>query len=131
MPKFKLITDKNAKVLYLETNALGLDLLAAAKLNKGTAFTESERQQLRLRGKLPYSIESLQQQELRVYQQFLKKENNLEKHLYLRNLHNTNEVLFYKLVSQHLTEIRNFSSHAAYTSLIQIESISMKSLRIV
>ena len=105
MSKFRIITDKNAKVLYLETNALGSDVLTAAKLNKGTAFTESERQELRLRGKLPYSIESLQQQELRVYQQFLKKENNLEKHLYLRSLHNTNEVLFYKLVSQHLTEM--------------------------
>ena len=74
MSKFRIITDKNAKVLYLETNALGSDVLTAAKLNKGTAFTESERQELRLRGKLPYSIESLQQQELRVYQQFLKKE---------------------------------------------------------
>lgn len=105
MSIFRIITDKNAKVLYLETNALGSDVLTAAKLNKGTAFTESERQELRLRGKLPYSIESLQQQELRVYQQFLKKENNLEKHLYLRSLHNTNEVLFYKLVSQHLTEM--------------------------
>lgn len=106
MPKFRSIIDKkNAKVLYLETNALGSALLTTAKLNKGTAFTESERQQLGLRGKLPYSIESLQQQELRVYQQFLKKENNLEKHLYLRSLHNTNEVLFYKLVSQHLTEM--------------------------
>ncbi len=105
MSKFRFITDKNAKVLYLETNALGSGLLTTAKLNKGTAFTESERQQFGLRGKLPYSIESLQQQELRVYQQFLKKENNLEKHLYLRSLHNTNEVLFYKLVSQHLTEM--------------------------
>src|SRR5436190_1777492 len=105
MPKFRSITDENAKVLYLETNALGSALLTTAKLNKGTAFTETERQQFRLLGKLPYSIENLQQQELRVYQQFLKKENNLEKHLYLRSLHNTNEVLFYKLVSQHLTEM--------------------------
>lgn len=105
MSKFRSIIDKNAKVLYLETNVLGSALLVTAKLNKGTAFTESERQELRLRGKLPYSIESLQQQEQRVYQQFLKKENNLEKNLYLRNLHNTNEVLFYKLVSQHLTEM--------------------------
>jgi malate dehydrogenase (oxaloacetate-decarboxylating) len=105
MSKSRSITDKNAKILGLKTNAFGSALLTTAKLNKGTAFSESERQQLGLRGKLPYSIESLQQQELRVYQQFSKKENNLEKHLYLRNLHNTNEVLFYKLVSQHLTEM--------------------------
>lgn len=105
MPKFRSITDKNAKVLYLETNALGSALLTTAKLNKGTAFTKTEREQFRLLGKLPYGIESLQQQEMRVYQQFLKKENNLDKHLYLRSLHNTNEILFYKLVSQHLTEM--------------------------
>lgn len=105
MPKLRSVTDKNTQLIYLETNAKGSALLNTAKLNKGTAFTESERQQLGLRGKLPYSIESLQQQELRVYQQFSKKEDNLAKHLYLRSLHNTNEVLFYKLVSQHLTEM--------------------------
>ncbi|EDP46302.1 NAD-dependent malic enzyme [Rickettsiella grylli] len=105
MPKFKPVTDQNENVRFLETNALGSTLLTTAKLNKGTAFTESERQELGLLGKLPYRVESLQQQTQRVYQQFLKKEDNLEKHLYLRCLHNTNEILFYKLVSQHLTEM--------------------------
>lgn len=104
MPKFKFITDKNKRI-HLETDARGSVLLDTAKLNKGTAFTDLERQQFGLRGKLPYSVETLQQQELRAYQQFSKKEDNLAKHLYLRNLHNTNEVLFYKLVSQHLTEM--------------------------
>jgi malate dehydrogenase (oxaloacetate-decarboxylating) len=105
MAKFRSITDKNAKRIYLETNPKGSALLGTAKLNKGTAFTELERQQFGLRGKLPYSVESLQQQVLRCYQQFSKKEDNLVKHLYLRSLHNTNEVLFYQLVSQHLTEM--------------------------
>ncbi|MEN9471146.1 MAG: malate dehydrogenase [Pseudomonadota bacterium] len=105
MSQFKQISDKNAKVLYLETSALGQSLLTTPKLNKGSAFSELERQQLHLRGKLPYNIEDLSQQVLRCYQQFLKKDNNLEKHLYLRSLHDTNETLFYKLVSQHLTEM--------------------------
>jgi malate dehydrogenase (oxaloacetate-decarboxylating) len=105
MSQFKPISDKNNQILYLETNALGQGLLTTPKLNKGTAFSALERQQFRLRGKLPYSIEDLSQQALRCYQQFLKKDNNLEKHLYLRSLHDTNETLFYKLVSQHLTEI--------------------------
>lgn len=105
MSLFKQITDQNGKVLYLETKALGSCLLTTPKLNKGSAFSEVERQQFRLRGKLPFSIENLQQQALRSYQQFSKKENNLEKHLYLRSLHDTNETLFYKLVSQHLTEM--------------------------
>ncbi len=105
MSQFKQITDKNNQILYLETNALGQGLLTTPKLNKGSAFSELERQQFRLRGKLPYSIEDLLQQALRCYQQFLKKDNNVEKHLYLRSLHDTNETLFYKLVSQHLTEM--------------------------
>ena len=96
MSQFKQISDKNAKVLYLETSALGQSLLTTPKLNKGSAFSELERQQFHLRGKLPYNIEDLSQQVLRCYQQFLKKDNNLEKHLYLRSLHDTNETLFYK-----------------------------------
>ena len=58
MPKFKPVTDQNENVRFLETNALGSTLLTTAKLNKGTAFTESERQELGLLGKLPYRVES-------------------------------------------------------------------------
>lgn len=105
MPTFKQISDQQGRVLYLETNALGQSLLTTPKLNKGCAFNETERQQFRLRGKLPYSIENLEQQVQRCYQQFLQKENNWEKRLYLRSLHDTNETLFYKFVSQHLTEM--------------------------
>ncbi len=105
MSQFKQISDQNNQILYLETNALGQGLLTTPKLNKGSAFSELERQQFRLRGKLPYSVEDLSQQALRCYQQFLKKDNNLEKHLYLRSLHDSNETLFYKVVSQHLTEM--------------------------
>ena len=72
MSQFKQISDKNAKVLYLETSALGQSLLTTPKLNKGSAFSELERQQFHLRGKLPYNIEDLSQQVLRCYQQFLK-----------------------------------------------------------
>ena len=78
MSQFKPISDKNNQILYLETNALGQGLLTTPKLNKGTAFSALERQQFRLRGKLPYSIEDLSQQALRCYQQFLKKDNNLD-----------------------------------------------------
>ena len=97
--------NKEGKVLYIETNALGQGLLTTPKLNKGSAFSEEERLQFRLLGKLPYGIEDLQQQVTRIYQQFLKKGNDLQKHVYLRSLHDTNETLFYKLISQHLKEM--------------------------
>ena len=105
MSKFKQIINKEGKIINLETNALGQGLLTTPKLNKGSAFNQEERQKFRLRGKLPYGIETLEQQVARIYQQFLKKGNDLQKHVYLRSLHDTNETLFYKLVSQHLTEM--------------------------
>lgn len=105
MSKFKQIMNKEGKILKVETNALGQSLLTTPKLNKGSAFNQEERQKFRLRGKLPYGIEILEQQVARIYQQFLKKGNDLQKHVYLRSLHDTNETLFYKLISQHLTEM--------------------------
>lgn len=105
MSRFKQVIDEEGKVLYIETNALGQSLLTTPKLNKGSAFSEKERQQFHLLGKLPYGIETLDQQVARIYQQFLRKGNEIQKHVYLRSLHDTNETLFYKLVSQHLKEM--------------------------
>lgn len=104
MSKFKQII-KEGKILYIEINTLGQGLLTTPKLNKGSAFNQDERKNFRLRGKLPYAIETLEHQVTRIYQQFLKKGNDLQKHVYLRSLHDTNETLFYKLVSQHLAEM--------------------------
>lgn len=97
--------NKEGKTLYIETNASGQSLLTTPKLNKGSAFSADERRQFHLLGKLPYRIESLQQQVMRIYQQFLKKGTDLQKYVYLRSLHDTNETLFYKLVSEHLKEM--------------------------
>ncbi|MDQ8040016.1 MAG: NAD-dependent malic enzyme [Rickettsiella sp.] len=105
MSKFKQIIDEEGKILYIEINALGQSLLTTPKLNKGSAFSEEERRTFRLQGKLPYAIETLEQQVTRIYQQFLRKENDLQKHVYLRSVHDTNETLFYKLVNQHLKEM--------------------------
>jgi malate dehydrogenase (oxaloacetate-decarboxylating) len=105
MSKFKQIINKEGQIDYIEINALGQSLLTAPKLNKGSAFNAEERQAFHLLGKLPYAIETLDQQVTRIYQQFLKKGNDLQKHVYLRSLHDTNETLFYKLVSQHLKEM--------------------------
>lgn len=105
MSRFKQVINEKGEILYIETNAVGQSLLTTPKLNKGSAFSQIERQQFHLLGKLPYGIETLEQQVARIYQQFLRKNNDLQKHVFLRSLHDTNETLFYKLVSLHLKEM--------------------------
>ena len=83
----------------------GLQLLNTPVLNKGTAFTDEERTRLGLHGLLPPHIEALEDQAVRVYQAFQSKDNDLERHIYLRALQDTNEVLFYRLLLEHVEEM--------------------------
>ena len=83
----------------------GADLLDTPTLNKGTAFTEEERAEFALQGLLPPHIETLDEQAVRAYEAFQKKDNELERHIYLRALQDTNEVLFYRLIVDHIEEM--------------------------
>ena len=83
----------------------GMDLLNNPALNKGTAFTEAERENFGLHALLPPVIESLDDQVVRAYQAFSLKSNDLERHIYLRQLQDTNEVLFYRLLLDHVDEM--------------------------
>jgi malate dehydrogenase (oxaloacetate-decarboxylating) len=83
----------------------GMDLLNRQGLNKGTAFTEEERSRLGLHGLLPPRIETLEQQVIRAYEAYKRKDEDLERHIYLRALQDTNEVLFYKLLLDHIEEM--------------------------
>jgi malate dehydrogenase (oxaloacetate-decarboxylating) len=83
----------------------GVDLLNRQGLNKGTAFTEEERTKLGLQGLLPPQVESLEDQVVRAFQAYKRKEDDLERHIYLRALQDTNEVLFYKLLLEHIEEM--------------------------
>ena len=80
-------------------------LLNAPLLNKGTAFTEQERRDLGLLGLLPPHIDTLNQQLERAYQAFCSKTEPLEKHIYLRQLQDENETLFYALMLKHIQEM--------------------------
>jgi malate dehydrogenase (oxaloacetate-decarboxylating) len=86
-------------------NHRGLDLLDTPTLNKGTAFTEEERAEFGLQGLLPPHVETLDEQAVRAYEAFQKKDNDLERHIYLRALQDTNEVLFYRLIVDHIEEM--------------------------
>ena len=90
---------------FLESPLTGNALLECPLLNKGTAFSEEERDELGLLGLLPPHIESLDQQVSRAYEAYQRKTADLEKHIYLRNLQDTNETLFYRLLLDHLTEM--------------------------
>lgn len=83
----------------------GMDLLNRQGLNKGTAFTERERSALGLHGLLPPYIETLDEQVVRAYEAHQRKDDDLERHIYLRSLQDTNEVLFYRLLLDHIVEM--------------------------
>ena len=80
-------------------------LLTDPLLNKGTAFTEAERDALGLRGLLPPRVFPLDEQLHRTLAALRRKTDAIEKYIYLVNLQNRNEVLFYRLVMEHLEEI--------------------------
>ena len=73
--------------------------------NKGTAFTEAERSDLGLRGLLPAVVETLEDQVRRRYQAYQEQPTDIARHINLRALQDTNEVLFYRLVSDHIDEM--------------------------
>ena len=73
-------------------------------LNKGTAFTMEEREKLGLIGLLPPHVQTIEEQAAQTYAQMEKKENALEKRLFLMQIFNTNRTLFYYLFSKHLAE---------------------------
>ena len=83
----------------------GMDLLDTPLLNKGTAFTDGERTQFGLHGLLPPHVETLEEQVLRAYEAYARKDDDLERHIYLRALQDNNEVLFYRLVLEHIEEM--------------------------
>ncbi|HET6980853.1 MAG TPA: NAD-dependent malic enzyme [Myxococcaceae bacterium] len=83
----------------------GMSLLDDQELNKGTAFSNEERSALGLLGLLPPQLETLDEQALRAYEAFQRKTDDLERHIYLRALQDTNEVLFYRLVLDHIVEM--------------------------
>lgn len=81
-----------------------MSILNNPYLNKGTAFTKAERDQLGINGLIPPYIQTLDEQVAQTYAQFQTKANDLEKRLFLMQIFNENRVLFYKLFSEHVVE---------------------------
>ncbi|MGB1297026.1 MAG: NAD-dependent malic enzyme [Psychrobium sp.] len=83
----------------------GHALLDTSLLNKGSAFSEKEREAFNLSGLLPPLIETIEEQVERAYGQFSSFNNSLDKHVYLRRIQDMNETLYYALIQEHLEEM--------------------------
>lgn len=87
------------------TSLRGIELLETPLLNKGTAFTPTERQTFGLDGLLPPHPTAMEEQVERTYGEYQFKPSDMEKHIYLRALQDRNEVLFYRLLLEHIEEM--------------------------
>lgn len=97
------MTKNNKRPLYIPY--AGPSLLETPLLNKGSAFTAEERANFNLNGLLPPRYETIEEQLERAYMQYKSFHNDLNKHIYLRAIHDNNETLFFKLVQTHLAEM--------------------------
>jgi len=97
------MTTSPKRSLYI--SYAGPALLETPLLNKGSAFTAEERASFNLMGLLPPRYETIDEQVERAYMQYSSFQNDLNKHIYLRAIHDNNETLFFKLVQAHLAEM--------------------------
>ena len=100
---FEFLTTAEGPVLRVQ--ARGFSVLGTPMLNRGTAYTPEERRALGLVGLLPHGVSTIDGQVRRVYAQYGRQPDALAKNVYLANLRDRNEVLFYRLLSEHLAEM--------------------------
>lgn len=93
---------------YYAIKTRDFELINNPLLNKGTAFSEKEREQFKLFGLLPQGVTTIEQQRQRAYNSFKSKPNDIEKYISLRTLQDSNETLFYNLLCSQITEILPF-----------------------
>jgi len=105
MRKFREVTGPSSPHKRVEVQVSGPDLLHEPFLNKGDAFTTQERETLDLTGLLPAAVSTLDEQVKRAYLQYQQQPDDPRKNIYLNMLQDSNEVLFYKLLSEHMYEM--------------------------
>ncbi|KAF2848557.1 hypothetical protein T440DRAFT_519978 [Plenodomus tracheiphilus IPT5] len=88
-----------------ETSLTGNALLRTPYFNKGSAFTQEERDTFKLHGLLPTNVQTLDEQVKRAYAQYSSRPNDLAKNTFMTSLKEQNEVLYYRLILDHLKEM--------------------------
>jgi malate dehydrogenase (oxaloacetate-decarboxylating) len=83
----------------------GPALLESPLLNKSSAFSQEERISFNIEGLVPAAIETIDEQTARAYEQFKEFESDIERHIFLRNIQDINETLFYRLIQKHINEM--------------------------
>jgi len=96
--------DKNGNP-YFEVSTSDYKLILNPLLNKGTGFSNKERKHFKLFGLLPPEESTIVEQRNRSYKAFKSKETDLDKYIYLRDLQDSNETLYYSLLCEHITEM--------------------------
>jgi malate dehydrogenase (oxaloacetate-decarboxylating) len=105
MPEVTYELNRTADDWVARISARGAAVLTVPTINRGTAFTLEERRELGLTGLLPSGVSTLDGQLRRTYAQYRQQADNLRKWVYLANLRDRNEVLFYRLLSEHIEEM--------------------------
>ena len=101
---FQTYTDSGTGERHLQVSLRGTDLLKHSFFNKGSAFTDEERDAFGLRGLLPAAISTIDEQLDRVRTQYDFKKDDLQKNIYLSGLQNRNETLHFRFVTENLQE---------------------------
>ncbi len=94
-----------SKKRYLDVSRIDYQLVSSALLNKGMAFTKAERDAFDLHGLIPPKIGTLSEQRDRVYRAFKSKSTDLERYIYLRDVQESNETLFFSFITEYLDEV--------------------------
>ena len=103
---FEVLEDpNNAGKKILRTCLTKHQLLKNSILNKGTAFSQQERDSFGLNGLLPPEIETLEIQQNRMYQAYQRYITDIQRHIFLRNLQDVDETVFYRLLTKHIAEM--------------------------
>ena len=105
MKTFSVKTDLLTGEEYFEVYLRGQQILADPLLNKASAFTEEERNNLELEGLLRTNVSDIDLQRARSYEMYSRKEDDIEKYIFLQALLNRNETLFYSLLCDNLFEM--------------------------
>lgn len=105
MKNYRTLPGQSTGRRRLETKVTGKALLSDPMLNRGTAFAMEERRKFDLVGLLPPAVTTLDEQVKRSYAQYQRQADDLRKNIFLTSLQDRNEVLFYRLLSEHLTEM--------------------------
>ncbi len=128
-PQYEFIPGPTGPQVRIE--ARGQEVLNVPELNRGTAFTWPERHALKLTGLLPPGVATIEAQVRRCYERYCAQSDNLAKYAYLAALRDRNEVLFYRLLSEHIEEMMPIIYTPTIGEVIQRFSQGFNKLRAV